>query len=366
MSQVCCNQRKWNQRRRNQLELLRYMGLWQEAIYWRSFRWLREKRKKQIEERMTKRGRRMIWEETLKGVKTCLCVTENVWKITNNVQTALTVMKTECSKNNCRQEDGTKPTMILSSKVSMSKWKQRAVKKKRVIVPESSSELESAFSDESDHESDWSLEDIQWSGVDGSLAANSNLDDDLHENMNVILDYEEELFPGMVTEILPNDYVRVLCTEKGGSKGSTWKWQTKRDEKPYPRCDIRQTNITSNVMPGTGRNVEFHVPELEHVWGKPIVKSLTHYTLLLALFVNVRFCLSSLIVLSVITNSYFCIYWPPPPHTPPPPPPPGSILTGNSNSNYSNSKLLRSGRNDYMWETSDLPNSRKYKLLLNN
>ena len=56
-----------------------------------------------------------------------------------------------------------------------------------------------------------------------SGSGNSNLDGDLHENMHVIIDYEQELFPGKITEVLPNEFVRVSCMEKGGAKGSTWK-----------------------------------------------------------------------------------------------------------------------------------------------
>ena len=106
-----------------------------------------------------------------------------------------------------------------------------------------------------------------------SLEVVIQMDGDLHENMHVIIDYEQELFPGKITEVLPNEFVHVSCMETGGSKGSTWKWPKKDDDNAYPMCDILQTNITLNIMPGTARNVEFHVPELDHISGKPITNS---------------------------------------------------------------------------------------------
>ena len=78
------------------------------------------------------------------------------------------VMKMVCSKKGCRQ-DGTKPTMTLLNNASMSKGKQRAVKKKCTIVPDSSSESESEYSDESDRKSDGSVnDDMEQSGSGNS------------------------------------------------------------------------------------------------------------------------------------------------------------------------------------------------------
>ena len=81
----------------------------------------------------------------------------------------------------------------------------------------------------------------------------------------------------MITEILPNDCLSVVYGKRRfegfNLEVAEQEAGQEADEKPYPRCDIRQTNITLKVMPGTVRNVEFLVPELDHVWGKPIAKS---------------------------------------------------------------------------------------------
>ena len=55
--------------------------------------------------------------------------------------------------------------------------------------------------------------------MEQSGSGNSNLDGDLHENRHVIIDYEQELFPGKITEVLPNKFVCVSCMEKRRFKG---------------------------------------------------------------------------------------------------------------------------------------------------
>ena len=124
---------------------------------------------------------------------------------------------------------------------------------------------ESEFSD-SDDQSEGSVDDTS------VMMVSSHSDNDLRKDTYVIVDYEKELFPGKITEILSHDYVQVSCMEKGGVRGSIWKWPKIKDEKPYPRCDIKQTNITLKLLPGTARRVEFHVPELDHIWGHPLMK----------------------------------------------------------------------------------------------
>ena len=57
--------------------------------------------------------------------------------------------------------------------------------------------------------------------------------------------------------------------------GSTWRWpaKEKEDVEKYSKSDIVQKNIELKLLPGTSRNVEFHVPALEHRWGKLLTKT---------------------------------------------------------------------------------------------
>ena len=84
--------------------------------------------------------------------------------------------------------------MILLNKPSTSKEKQTAKKKRVTVTAESGSESGSKsgsdYSDLIDCESDESVEDMQQSEDD------SNLDGALHVGMHVIINYEQELFPG--------------------------------------------------------------------------------------------------------------------------------------------------------------------------
>ena len=85
--------------------------------------------------------------------------------------------------------------------------------------------------------------------------------------MFVIVEYEGELFPGKVLKLGDKDSIIVSCMKKCLSAGSTWMWPSKADVCDYPLCDIKFKNITLNELPGTSRRTEFHIAELEHIWG---------------------------------------------------------------------------------------------------
>ena len=89
---------------------------------------------------------------------------------------------------------------------------------------------------------------------------------DLKIGMNIIVTYEGELFPGKVTKFAA-DGVRVSCMQKSTTFGSTWEWPNKIDETIYQLCDVKFINVCLNKVPGTCQKVEYHVAELENVWG---------------------------------------------------------------------------------------------------
>ena len=92
---------------------------------------------------------------------------------------------------------------------------------------------------DSDTGSDGSEEDVEPVMIRPSKSkSDSNLNEDLTVGMHIVIEYECELFPGTITEILPDKRVRVNCIEKGCVKGSTWRWLERKDEGVYPVCDI--------------------------------------------------------------------------------------------------------------------------------
>ncbi len=100
------------------------------------------------------------------------------------------------------------------------------------------------------------------------------VEDEITKEMLVTVLYEGEVYPGRVIEVLNTNLYRVTCMRKSGSSGSTWRWPSKKDEDVgnYPKSDIIQKNIILKILPGTSRNIEFHVPALEYRWGKPLTK----------------------------------------------------------------------------------------------
>ena len=227
----------------------------------------------------------------------CVCDGECSMKDFKQCPVCFSVKKSVCSKKACMQEDGSKPVMIRVNMPSTSKAKHGAEFRKR-----------KREWDDSDNDSDGSMFDGWWeesdqglpkfrrpsSDIDDSL--NSSDDDDMQlldgvdpplevvkisdviedevdegsedfsEGMHVIIEYEGELFPGKITEVV-EEGVKVSCMEKSSSVGSTWKWPAKMDEHVYPFCDVRFKNVSLNQLPGTARKVEFHVVELDNVWG---------------------------------------------------------------------------------------------------
>ena len=124
-------------------------------------------------------------------------------------------------------------------------------------IPE---DLQSPSDSEEEEESD--LEASQ------ERASPNNADLDLAVHDHVIVSYEKELFPGEIIEV-NGDLFKISCMKKSSTPGSVWKWPADKDKDVhvYPRCDIWM-KCTLKVMPGTARNVTFHVPELDRVWGK--------------------------------------------------------------------------------------------------
>ena len=84
--------------------------------------------------------------------------------------------------------------------------------------------------------------------------------------MLVIVEYEGELFPGRIEDIL-RDSVTVSCMKKCLSQGSTWMWPSRIDLHDYPNDDVKFKNITLNELPGTSRRQEYHIAELDDIWG---------------------------------------------------------------------------------------------------
>ena len=84
--------------------------------------------------------------------------------------------------------------------------------------------------------------------------------------MFVIVEYEGELFPGEILKLV-RDGVSVSCMKKCQSSGSTWMWPSKADLHDYPYCDVKFKDVTLNELPGTSRRKEYHIAELEHIWG---------------------------------------------------------------------------------------------------
>ena len=120
---------------------------------------------------------------------------------------------------------------------------------------------------------DWS--DTSDNGTQGGQAIDdadvpvqkpSGFDPTITIGMIVIVEYEGELFPGRVTEHV-NDGVKVICMTKSTTRGSTWKWPKQIDENIYPYCDVKFKNVCLNELQGTSRKVEYHVAELDDVWG---------------------------------------------------------------------------------------------------
>lgn len=77
------------------------------------------------------------------------------------------------------------------------------------------------------------------------------------------MEYDGEVFPGEITEIIEGG-VKISCIEECGSVG---KWPKKVDENVCPFCNIRFINLSLNELPGTSQNVEFHFVEQGNIWG---------------------------------------------------------------------------------------------------
>ena len=197
------------------------------------------------------------------------------------------VKKSVCSKKSCLNEDGSKPVMIRVNQSSKSKSKLAKESRKRKIEEYESDSDDSMFDD-------WDFSEVRGcSDIDESADDNVNMQlindcdhitvdekelpkveteigeecsKDFQMGTYVILDYEGELFHGEITEVY-EDGVRVSCMEKSSSVGSTWRWPQKKDESFYPLCDVRFKNISLDRLSGTSRKVEYHVEELDNVWG---------------------------------------------------------------------------------------------------
>ena len=85
---------------------------------------------------------------------------------------------------------------------------------------------------------------------------------------NCIVDYEGSLFPGVVTAVNEYGSIKVKCLAKAHAPhGSTWKWPGRVDEHDYPVCDLGEPIKVPKLLPVGSRNIFFHVPELNSVWG---------------------------------------------------------------------------------------------------
>ena len=84
----------------------------------------------------------------------------------------------------------------------------------------------------------------------------------------LLVDYEGVLIPCVVTAFNDNGSIRVKCLSKAhGPRGSTWKWPGRVDEHDYLARDIRKPVEVPKLISGS-RNIVFHVPELNSLWGE--------------------------------------------------------------------------------------------------
>ena len=83
----------------------------------------------------------------------------------------------------------------------------------------------------------------------------------------VIVNWEGELYPGKVVGKPDSSNLTVKCLVPAGKPGSIWKWPDKEDVHDYELSDVTGAIGMPKLMPGTGRRIEFEVPELAYKWG---------------------------------------------------------------------------------------------------
>ena len=81
------------------------------------------------------------------------------------------------------------------------------------------------------------------------------------------VNWEGELYPGKVVGKPDSSNLTVKCLVPAGKPGSIWKWPDKEDVHDYELSDVTGAIGMPKLMPGTGRRIEFEVPELAYKWG---------------------------------------------------------------------------------------------------
>ena len=99
-------------------------------------------------------------------------------------------------------------------------------------------------------------QDDDVSSLEDDHAPRSNPEKEFQVGNYCLVNYEEELWPGQITKIIPSSLICVKCYKKATPPaGSIWRWPRKTDEQDYHIMDMKHTINTPEDVPGSIRNL---------------------------------------------------------------------------------------------------------------